>query len=268
MGSPASVSGRESRKFLIGWIVKAAAGVALFTLALAFLAYREERDLPSVAQIRGDFRVHFRPRQLCWVSLGKISPKLRAAVVASEDRSFYRHHGFDYDELWASLLTDLAVGRYRRGGSTITQQVAKNVFLIPEKTVSRKLREAILTWRLEHALSKDQILETYLNVAGWGEELVGADSAAHFYFAKPASELTWSESAMLAGMLSSPDRLNPLTAPKQAQRVRQMVLLRLLADRSISQEEYEEAVSARLPGGSRDASSLLAVRGDESRPKR
>ena len=237
----------QLQKSLLGWITKAAVSATLCALGLTFLAYCEMRDLPSVAQIRADFRDHFPPRRVPWVPLSAISPKLRAAVVASEDHSFYRHHGFDYDELWASLLADLAAGRYRRGGSTITQQVAKNAFLSREKTISRKFREAILTWRLEHALSKDQILEAYLNVAGWGDGLVGAGSAAHFYFSKPPAELTWAESATLAGILSNPQRLNPLAAPKRAQHVRQIVLLKLLADRSISLGEYEEAVSARLP---------------------
>lgn len=237
----------QLQKSLLGWITKAAVSATLCALGLTFLAYCEMRDLPSVAQIRADFRDHFPPRRVPWVPLSAISPKLRAAVVASEDHSFYRHHGFDYDELWASLLADLAAGRYRRGGSTITQQVAKNAFLSREKTISRKFREAILTWRLEHALSKDQILEAYLNVAGWGDGLVGAASAAHFYFSKPPAELTWAESATLAGILSNPEHLNPLAAPKQAQHVRQIVLLKLLADRSITLGEYEEAVSARLP---------------------
>jgi membrane peptidoglycan carboxypeptidase len=147
----------------------------------------------------------------------------------------------DYDELWASLLDDVRTRRFRRGGSTITQQVAKNVFLGPEKTLSRKFREAILAKRIERALSKDEILEVYLNVADWGDGIVGAASAAHFYFSKPVGELTWSEAALLAAMLSNPHRLNPVKDPVAAFRLRQIVLARLLVNENITPEEYQQA---------------------------
>jgi membrane peptidoglycan carboxypeptidase len=166
-------------------------------------------------------------------------------VIVSEDWSFYRHRGLDYNEVWAAILADLRVRRFRRGGSTITQQVAKNLFLTPEPSLRRKLREAILARRLEQALSKDEILEAYLNVANWGDGIVGAEPAAQFYFCKPASSLDWAESATLAAILPDPHRLNPLKAPEEAMRLRQIVLMRLLVNKDMTPEEYYERSTCR-----------------------
>lgn len=131
-----------------------------------------------------------------------------------------------------------------RGGSTITQQVAKNLFLSPEKTLRRKVREALLAWQLERTLTKQQILEIYLNIADWGDGITGAEAASRLYFAKSAEGLTWTEAALLAGMLPNPHRITPFRAPEQALQQRHQVLLKLLFYQELSPEEFHEADAA------------------------
>ena len=157
-----------------------------------------------------------------------ISPKLRTAVVIWEDPTFFHHQGFNYTEIWRSLVANLRAGAYVRGGSTITQQLAKNLYLSLEKSLRRKLREAVLARRLERAFSKNQILEIYLNVAEWGPGLAGAEAAANHYFGKPASALDWGEAAMLAGILQNPRVLNPARDAEKAIHYRDLVLEKLL----------------------------------------
>ena len=122
--------------------------------------------------------------------------------------------------------------------------MAKNLFLTPERNLRRKFREAVLAWRLEHALSKDEILELYLNVADWGDGVVGAEAAAQFYFCKPARDLDWAEAALLAAILPDPHHLSPLKAPDEARRLQQVVLLRLLVNQDMTPEEYSQAAQA------------------------
>jgi membrane peptidoglycan carboxypeptidase len=225
------------------WVGRLAIGGLSLGLLLGGLAAWELRDPPTVDEIQRQIRGnHIGRGHGNWGPLSAISSKLQAAVIVSEDWSFYRHRGLDYNEVWAAILADLRVRRFRRGGSTITQQVAKNLFLTPERSLCRKFREAILARRLEHALSKDEILEAYLNVANWGDGIVGAEPAAQFYFCKPASSLDWAESATLAAILPDPHRLNPLNVPEEAMRLRQIVLMRLLVNKDMTPEEYYEAV--------------------------
>lgn len=139
------------------------------------------------------------------VPLASISPHLRRAVVASEDGRFYLHNGFDVREI-ADSLESFDRGEPLRGASTITQQTAKNLFLWEGRSLARKALEAYLTALLEHLLSKDRILEIYLNLAEWGDGIFGAEAAAIGHFGKPASGLTRSEAARLAVILPSPRR--------------------------------------------------------------
>ena len=145
-----------------------------------------------------------------WVPLTRISPHLKKAVLAAEDASFYRHHGFDWEGLREALTRNWEKGKLQRGGSTITQQLAKNLYLSPEKSLLRKAHEALLTWRLELALPKKRILELYLNVAEWGAGVFGAEAAARHHFGKSVAELTEEEAALLAAILPSPRRYDPI----------------------------------------------------------
>jgi monofunctional biosynthetic peptidoglycan transglycosylase len=142
------------------------------------------------------------------VALADISPWLRDAVVNSEDARFYLHHGLDLVETRAALERALAEGKIGRGASTLTQQLAKNLWLGEERSVWRKAREALLAGRLE-TLGKERILELYLNVAEWGDGVYGAEAAARTWFGVPASALSPEQAAVLAAMLPAPRRRSP-----------------------------------------------------------
>jgi len=146
-----------------------------------------------------------------WMPLDKISPYLVQAVVVSEDDKFWSHKGFDFVAIRTALEKDVRNKTWRYGGSTITQQLTKNLFLSPSKNPIRKIREVILTWRLENILSKKRILELYLNVVEWGAGIFGAEAASQRYYGKPASDLSPQEAAHLAVVLPSPRRYNPLS---------------------------------------------------------
>ena len=150
------------------------------------------------------------PRQWTWVPLTRISPYLQHAVIAAEDASFFIHEGFDWEGIKDAAIHNLEAGELKRGGSTITQQLAKNLYLSAERSMLRKAREALITRSLEHHLSKERILELYLNVAEWGNGVYGAEAAARHHFGKSAQELTPDEAAWLAAILPSPRRYDPL----------------------------------------------------------
>ncbi len=148
-----------------------------------------------------------------WVPLERISPHLQRAVIVAEDWSFYQHHGFDWEGLQEAFTHNWEQGKLRRGGSTITQQLAKNLYLSSEKTLMRKAREALIALEIEWHLPKKRILELYLNVAEWGDGVFGAEAAARHHFGKSADELTEDEAALLAALLPSPRRHDPIQHP-------------------------------------------------------
>ena len=149
-------------------------------------------------------------RHWMWVPLSRISPHLRHAVVAAEDASFFSHEGFDWEGIKEAAKYNLEAGELKRGGSTITQQLAKNLYLSSERSLFRKAREALITRSLEQNLTKKRILELYLNVAEWGQGVYGAEAAVRHHFGKSASDLTQDEAAWLAAILPSPRRYDPL----------------------------------------------------------
>lgn len=144
-----------------------------------------------------------------WVGLGNISRSLVLAVTIAEDDKFWRHEGFDLDGMEEAFLRNIEEGRIAAGGSTITQQLAKNLWFTPEKSLSRKVKEAIMAWRLERELSKRRILELYLNVVEWGDGVFGAEAAARHHYGKSAAALTSWEAARLAAVLPNPLRWSP-----------------------------------------------------------
>jgi len=139
-----------------------------------------------------------------WVNSSEISPYLKMAIVASEDDLFYTHHGVDWAALKRAAQINLKRDRYSHGGSTITMQLARNLFLSPRKSLIRKGREILIALKLEMWLSKPRILEIYLNVVEWGHGIYGARSAARHYFDKQPSQLTRYEAAFLAAILPKP----------------------------------------------------------------
>jgi len=139
-----------------------------------------------------------------WVAYGRISTHLKRALIASEDDLFVNHEGFDWDGIQKAIEKNQRRGRIVAGGSTISQQLAKNLFLTPSKTPLRKAQEAILTMMIEAAWSKQRIFEVYLNVIEWGSGIFGAEAAARHYFGISAAQLSAEQSARMAGMVPSP----------------------------------------------------------------
>jgi monofunctional biosynthetic peptidoglycan transglycosylase len=162
-----------------------------------------------------------------WVSYGHISPELTRAVLVAEDDAFWQHEGVDFDQMQESLEADWARGRFARGGSTITQQLAKNLYLSPSKNPLRKLRELVIARRMEAELKKARILELYLNVIEWGDGIYGAEAAAQRYFGTPASTLGPNEAALLAAAIVNPRVFNPSRPSARLVRRQQLILRRM-----------------------------------------
>ena len=162
-----------------------------------------------------------------WINYGRISPDLKRAVLVAEDAAFWDHDGVDYDELQKSIEVDWARGQLVRGASTITQQLAKNLYLSPSRNPVRKLRELIIARRLEAELQKARILELYLNLIEWGDGIYGVEAASRTYFGESASALGPSASALLAGAIINPRVLNPARPTARLLRRQQLILRRM-----------------------------------------
>jgi monofunctional biosynthetic peptidoglycan transglycosylase len=162
-----------------------------------------------------------------WVPLSKISRPLREAVRVSEDAAFWSHSGIDWEEMRESFEQNWEKGRFARGGSTITMQLARNLYLTPSKNPMRKLQEILIAYRLEKSLSKARILELYLNLIEWGDGIFGAEAAARRYFGKAAAELTAEEAARLAAVLPSPLRWDPTSEKKVVVKRKNLILRRM-----------------------------------------
>jgi monofunctional biosynthetic peptidoglycan transglycosylase len=188
--------------------------LAIYFLSMPNIAQLREKNPPKTAFM--EYREHeWRKRRQkikafqVWVPLSRISPFLEKAVLIGEDNEFWKHEGFDYDSMVKAFERDLEAGRFKFGGSTISQQLVKNLYLTPSKTLWRKIPEMILTWKMERVLSKRRILELYLNLVEWGEGIFGAEAAAQHYFRKSASALTPMEAAKLAAVLPNPRKYDP-----------------------------------------------------------
>lgn len=164
-----------------------------------------------------------------WVPLKQIPKVTIDAVIVAEDGTFWSHSGFDWFEFKESLMRNLKEFRFARGASTITQQLVKNLYLSSSKDLFRKLKEWILTWKMENTLSKARILELYLNVIEWGNGIYGIEAAANYYFGKSASELTREESARLAAIIPSPRRHRADSDSRYVLRRTRMILSRMEA---------------------------------------
>jgi monofunctional biosynthetic peptidoglycan transglycosylase len=175
-----------------------------------------------------------KPRRLQrWVPLARISRHLIHAVVLKEDAKFFDHEGVDWDEVKESAETNLRRRRLARGGSTLTQQLAKNLFFSTRKDPVRKLRELVVARWLEEDLRKTRLLELYLNVIEWGDGIYGCEAAARTYYGKPAAALTLTEAAGLTAIIPSPRRLNPVVSPERHARAQRRVLALLETDRYV-----------------------------------
>ena len=162
-----------------------------------------------------------------WVPYARIAPSLRRAVLAAEDDGFFEHDGIELAQMRESLETNLKELQAIRGGSTITQQLAKNLYLSPSRNPLRKVKELLIARRLEAELSKTRILEIYLNVIEWGDGVWGAEAAARAYFRSSAASLSREQAALLAGAIVNPRVLNPARPPRRLLRRQQIVLARM-----------------------------------------
>jgi penicillin-binding protein 1A len=182
--------------------------------------------------------------------LDEMSPWLPMAAIAIEDRRFNRHFGIDPMGFARAMFANAFSGRIAQGGSTLTQQLAKNLFLEPDRTIGRKVQEAVLALWLETQFSKDELLELYLNRVYFGSGAWGVDAAARRYFAKSARDLTLAEAAMIAGLVKAPSRLSPANDPKAARERASLVLAAMRREGFITAEDAEKAL-ARTPAQAR-----------------
>jgi monofunctional biosynthetic peptidoglycan transglycosylase len=184
-------------------------------------AYMQLRAAEAEAEGRKVRRVHQ------WVPYRRISPHLKRAVLVAEDSAFWDHEGIDLEQIKVAIETAIEKGDAPRGASTITQQLAKNLYLSPSRDPLRKMKELIITRRLEAELPKARILELYLNVVEWGDGIWGAEAAARRYFGVSAASLSPAQAALLAGALINPVRYSPGHPPARLLRRQQLILARM-----------------------------------------
>jgi monofunctional glycosyltransferase len=199
----------------------------------AFIEYRERQWQKA--------GLHRRIRQE-WVPLSGISPYAIKAVVIAEDDKFWSHDGFDFEAIHKAIEKDLQKKRFKAGGSTISQQLVKNLYLSPAKNPVRKLKEAILAWRLERNLSKRQIIELYMNVVEWGDGIFGIEAASRHYFGKGAGALTAREAAALAVVLPNPLRYHPVGGGRYVE-IRTEAVYQIMVRRGMVIPEYEQLLN-------------------------
>jgi len=219
-----------------------------------------ERDLPGmdalsrIGEMDQATAVYDRNDQLAFtifkeqrieVPIGQMSPNLKSAILAIEDQRFYDHGGFDAVRIGSAVLANVRRGRRAQGGSTITQQLARQSFLTPDKTIRRKLQELILAARIERLYKKDQILEMYLNKVYFGDGLYGVEAASRGYFGKQASELSVPEAALLAGLVKSPSSYAPTVSMERAVARRNVVLQVMQETGAIDRSTWQAARQSR-----------------------
>jgi penicillin-binding protein 1A len=254
--------------FLIAGVVLG--GVLFGALIGVFIGLN--RDLPQIRALE-DFtpssvsRIYSAEKQLLAefylekrdpVPIDAIPQDLIAALLATEDRKFYRHSGMDLKAILRAVVKDIWAGEFVEGASTITQQLAKTLFLTPRKTLLRKMKEALLAFQLERRYTKEEILTLYLNQIYLGSGAYGVQSAARIYFDKNVEDLSLSESALIAGLPKSPSRYSPLINPELAERRRNLVLRQMRDLDIVSASEYRAASTAPLGVASQPTDSTQA----------
>jgi monofunctional biosynthetic peptidoglycan transglycosylase len=222
----------------------------------AFMQYREEEWVREGKKYT---------IQQVWVPYAAISPYVIKAVLIGEDDKFWQHEGFDYEAMQKAIEKDIKAKKFKLGGSTISQQLAKNLFLSPSRNPLRKIREALITWRMERTLSKKRILELYLNVAEWGDRgIFGIETAARHYYGKSASALGPEEASRLAAVLPNPRKFNPLGNSRYVAN-RAGLIYSIMVRRGIVVPELEE-VQKNSPAGPEEQRVPAAVPIEETKP--
>ncbi len=198
-----------------------------------------------IVSTEGDLLGEFGEERRAIVNIADVPEVMKKAILAAEDERFYSHGGVDYLSVLRAAATNVASGS-QQGAGTITMQVARNFFLTREKTLTRKLREVLLAWKIEANLSKDEILQLYINQIFLGQRAYGFAAAAQIYFGKPLKDISIAEAAMLAGLPKAPSAFNPVTNPKRA-KTRQLYVLRRMHDlRYLNDEQFRQAQNAPL----------------------
>jgi len=198
-----------------------------------------------VVSADGDLLGEFGEERRAVIRIGEVPDVMKHAILAAEDERFYQHGGVDYLSIARAALSNVTSGT-QQGAGTITMQVARNFFLTREKTVSRKLREVLLAWKIEASLPKDEILELYINQIFLGQRAYGFAAAAQIYFGKPLADVTVAEAAMLAGLPKAPSAYNPVSNPRRA-KTRQLYVLRRMHELGyINDDQWRKAQSEPL----------------------
>jgi penicillin-binding protein 1A len=253
---PLAVIGRVFKWLLITTVLLLAVGAAI----LGGVYYQLSRDLPKIATLKdyhppvittvysddnrkiGEF---FKERRIV-VPLSNIPIQLQQAFIAAEDSRFYKHQGIDWFGVVRAFLKNIEAGTIVQGGSTITQQVTKSFLLSPERSYERKIKEAILAYRIDKSFTKEEVLFLYLNQIYLGHGAYGVEAAAENYFGKSVRELTLAECATLAGLPQAPSRYSPFHFPERAKQRQIYVLNRMLADGFITNAEVTEAIEVKM----------------------
>jgi len=223
-------------------------------------AFIELRDREARAKGRSPRRIQR------WVAYNRISPDLKRAVLVAEDDLFWQHEGIDLEQLQESLEADWARGRFLRGGSTITQQLAKNLYLSPSKNPVRKLRELMIARRLEAELKKARIFELYLNVIEWGDGIYGAEAASRAYFQTSAATLGPAEAALLAAAIVNPRLLDPAHPGARLRRRQQLILRRMGVEtppEQSAQLEFPQHITLPISLHSRESFAIVSSLGSQ-----
>jgi len=238
------------KRALLALALAAVVGVVALVMVLAADVSRFDvaalaRTAPRRTALMRHREAEARPRPYRidqrWVPYSTISPLLRRAVLIAEDDAFYAHGGLDWHEIGESARRNWQKRRIVRGGSTITQQLARNLFLGNERTLTRKLREVLLARRLEATLSKRRIFELYLNTIEWGDGIFGAEAAARHWFGVGASELDARQAALLASIIINPRRYSPLEPSRRIERRMKTILGRMARRGFITEDELRAA---------------------------
>jgi penicillin-binding protein 1A len=253
-GIPPTYSMLSSRWWLYG-LFGLAAIAASVVLVVGYAMVVAYPNLPSlealtsyqpkiplqIFSIEGDLIGEFGEEKRAFVKIEQTPDILRKAIIAAEDERFYEHGGVDYIGVVRAALSNFAAASARQGASTITMQVARNFFLSTEKTFSRKFNEALLAFKIEHSLTKDEILQLYINQIYLGQRAYGFGAAALVYFGKPLDQLNLGEIAMLAGLPKAPSRYNPVINMNRAKQRQRYVLRRMLELNHIDAEKFKQA---------------------------
>ncbi|MEW6562455.1 MAG: penicillin-binding protein 1A [Pseudomonadota bacterium] len=245
------------------WFYPALAAITLILLPLLLLLFAAMLTYPSLPSLEAltdykpkiPLRIYsaegvllgeFGEERRALVKIGDVPDLMKKAILAAEDERFYEHGGIDYMGVMRAALSNFTSGGAKQGASTITMQVARNFFLSKEKTFTRKFNEMLLAFKIEHSLSKDEILQLYINQIYLGQRAYGFASAAQIYYGKPLGQLTVAEYAMLAGLPKAPSAYNPVVNPKRAKLRQQYVLRRMHELNFIDDAQYEAAQNEQL----------------------